>query len=120
MKKLYVARMEIMVEFVKTRVRQDQCSALPQEWFVAEHVEVITKRHHLHEQRIQRRVNVVRRYVRNSRDHDVALALYRNLVLAVIQFEDLFVDRFRGTGKTSDQFILRRDSMKHFAPCAAR
>src|SRR6185369_7279078 len=72
--KLDIAWMKIVIKLVKARMRDDHHSAFSQKRLVAKHVEVITESHHLNEERIQRRIDVVRRDVRNAGDHDVALA----------------------------------------------
>ena len=82
-----------MVKLVKTRMRNDHHAALSQQRLVAVHIEVIPERHHLHEQRIERRIDVVRRNVGNARDQNVALAFDRDLVLLIILFENFVVDR---------------------------
>jgi hypothetical protein len=74
----------------------------------------------LHKQRIQGRVNVVRRDVRDARDHDVALAFNRNFVLTIVELENSFVHRLRSSGETSDQLILRRDRVQKFSTRGTR
>ncbi len=95
--------MKIVIELIKARMRDDHHSAFPQQRFVPVHVEVIAERHHLNEQRIQRRVDVIRRDVRNARDQDVALSFYRYLVLSIVQLQDLVVHRFGLARVASDQ-----------------
>ena len=70
-----VRRVLLLVELVGARVRDDHRAALLHEGRAPVHVEEVPLRHHLHEQRVQERVHVVRRDVRDARDEDVGLAL---------------------------------------------
>ncbi len=107
--------MKIMVKFVKAWMRNDHHAALPEQRLVAIHIEVIPERHHLHQQWVQSRINVVRRNVRNTGYHDVALAFDRYLVLSVVEFENPLVDRFGASRITADQLILRRDRVQQLS-----
>ena len=93
----------------------DHHAALFQQRLVAIQVEVIAERHHLHQQRIQNRIDVVRRDVRNAGDQDVALALDRNRVLLESLLEDLFVHRLGLAGVARRHLVLRRPRMKQLA-----
>ncbi len=112
--------MKIVVELVKARMRDDHHAAFSQQRLVPVHIEVIPERHHLHEQRIQCRIDVVRRNVRNAGDQNVALPFHRNLVLPVIQFEDLVVHGFGLPRVAADQFVLCRDGVQHLSPGPSR
>jgi len=118
-KKLDVRSMKIVIEFVKTRMRNDHHAAFSEQRLIAIHVEVVPERHHLNQQRIQRRIDVIRRNIRNPRDENVALALYRDLVLPIVHLQDLVVDRLSLARVTGDQLILRRYRVEHFSPGAA-
>ena len=76
--------MKFRVEFVETRMRDNHRAAFSQQRFVAIHIEMIAESHHLHENRIERGIDVIRRNVGNARNQNVALTFDRNFVLAVI------------------------------------
>src|SRR6187455_1777821 len=120
MKELYIRRVKIMIELVKTRMRDDHHPALSQYRLVPVHIEVVTKRHHLNKQRVKGRVDVIRRYVGDTGDQNVALPFYRDLVLLIIFFEDLFVNGLSFAGVTRYQFVLGRDGVEHLTPGPAR
>ena len=64
-----------MVELVVAGVVEYEHAAFFQQRLVAVHVEVVAERHHLHEQRIQNRVDVVGRNFGDGADEYVALAV---------------------------------------------
>ena len=104
-----------MIELIKTRMRNDHHAAFSQKRLIPVHIEVIAKRHHLHKQRIQCRIDVIRRDIRDARDQNVALAFDRDLVLPVIELEDLVVHRFGLAGIAADLFILSRYRVEHLS-----
>src|ERR1044072_6085687 len=108
MEKLDVARMKLVIEIVVARMMQDQHAAFLEQRLVAIEVEVITERHHLDQQRIQYRVNVVRRDIGNARNQNVGLPANRNRILLETFRDDLLVYELRLSGITSSHLILRR------------
>src|SRR5688500_20036247 len=80
-KKLDVAGMKVVIKLVVARMIDDHHAALFQERLVAIEVEVIPERHYLDQQRVQDRINVRRRDVRNPCDQDVSLTTDRNRVM---------------------------------------
>ncbi len=60
---LDVRRVKIMVELVKARMRYHHHAPFPQQRLVPVHIKVVPERHHLHQQRVQGRIDVVRRDV---------------------------------------------------------
>ena len=64
-KELDIARVEFVIEFVIAGMLHDQDAAFLQQRFVAIKIEVITERHHLDQQRIENRIDVVGRDIGN-------------------------------------------------------
>jgi hypothetical protein len=71
---LDVRRMVIIVEKVGARMQNDHRAAFFDHWRALVQIEQISVRHDLHEQRIQKRIDVVRTDVRNARNQNVRLA----------------------------------------------
>ena len=94
----------------------DQHAAFLEQRLVAIEIEVITQTHHLNEQRIQNRIDVVRRNVRNAGDQNVALAAHRNRILFKSLGNNLLVHRFGLAGMTGDHLVLRRPRMQQLSP----
>src|ERR1700730_5016522 len=104
--------MKIVIEFVVTGVMYDENAALFQQWLVSIKIEVITKRHHLYQQRIEDRIDVVGRDIRNPRDQDVALAANRDDVLIKTARDDLFMDQIGLSGMARCHLVLCRSRVQ--------
>ena len=63
---LDIARVEIMIEVVITGVMNDHHAPFFEQRFVSIEIEVITERHHLNEQGVENRIDVVGTDVRNA------------------------------------------------------
>jgi hypothetical protein len=88
---LDVRSVVLLVELVGARMKHDHRAALLHERLAPVEVEQVPLRHHLHEQRVQERVHVVRADVRDARHEDVRLTLDRHEVLREASLERLLV-----------------------------
>src|SRR5438105_5305978 len=104
--------MKVVIELVVTRMMNDQYAAFLEQRLVSIEIEVIAETHHLDQQRIQNRINVVRRDVRNAGDQNVALAAYRDGILLEALFDDLGVDGLGLSRIAGSHLVLRRSRMQ--------
>src|SRR5689334_19492589 len=58
-KEFDVTRVKTMIEVVVARMMKNEHAAFLQQRFVSIEIEVIAERHHLHEQRVQNRIDVI-------------------------------------------------------------
>src|SRR5712691_4383118 len=98
--------MKIVIELVVARMMNDQHAAFLEQRLIAIKVEVIAKAHYLHEQRIQNRIDVVRRDIGNAADQDVALTAHRNSVLLKSLLDYFFMHRLGLTRKAGRHLVL--------------
>src|SRR2546421_10749851 len=107
--------MKVVIEFVVTGMMNDQHAAFFQQRLVAIEIEVIAEPHYLDQQRIQNRINVVWRDVRNTGNQNVALAAYRDRILLKPLLNDLCVDRLGFSGLASSPLVLGPPRMQQLA-----
>ena len=112
MEELHVRRVVLLVEAVGARVGDDHRPPLLHERRVAVAVEQVPLGHHLHEQRVQERVHVVRADVRDAGDQDVRLPVDRDDVLLVAARERVGVDRFGLTGEDARDAVGGGDAVE--------
>ncbi len=114
-KKFNVARVECGIKFIVAGMSQNHHAALLHHRLVAIHVEEITGSHDLNQNGVQNRVNVVRRYVSNSGNEDVALPFNRNGVLVETMLEDTLVNGFSLSRIAGNHRVVRGELLKHLA-----
>ena len=122
MHELDVRSVVLLVELVGAGVEDDHRPALLHERRAPVEVEEVALRHHLHEQRVQERVHVVRADVRDARDEDVGLPLDRHDVLRVAALERLLVHRLALAREDAGDAVGRRHALEDRlarAPAAA-
>ena len=115
MEELVVCGVVGRAELVVQRVGQDEHPAPLHYRRPAVHVEEVTQCQAAHENRVHRRVHVVRADERHAEQGDVRLPVNRDTVLLVVVGQRLRMHCVGRAGVDRDQFVGRRHREEHLA-----